>query len=126
LEHGSGAITVGDDVFADDYSCASRFGDGGGTSPEQLLAAAHCGCFTMALAAILSAAGHTVNSLITKARVRLEHVEGQPTLSRIYLTTVGDVHGINQHQFQAYAKRAREECPLSWALLQNPCRGAAR
>ena len=120
MERGSGTITVGDDVFADDYSYAARFADGGETNPEQLLAAAHCGCFTMALAHLLCAAGHAVESVRTKAHVGLRHVEGQPTLSRIYLDTVGDVPGIHEHQFQTYAERAKAESPLSWALAGIP------
>ena len=120
VKRGSGTITVGDDVFADDYSYSARFADGRGTNPEQLLAAAHSGCFTMALAEVLSTAGHTVKSLHSRARVWLYHVDGQPTLYSIYLDTVGDVPGINQHQFQTYAEQAKDECPVSWALTGIP------
>ena len=120
VEGGSGTITVGDGVFEDAYSFESRFAGGEGINPEQLLAAAHSGCFTMALASILSAAGHAPESVRTNARVGLLQVDGEPTLARIYLETVGDVPGIGEHEFETYAQRMRVECPVSWALAGIP------
>ena len=117
---GSGTITVGERLLEGSYSHESRFADGSGTNPEQLLAAAHSGCFTMYLASILSAAGHTPASLRTKAHVRLCHVESEPTLTQIELATVGDAPGIDASEFRAYAERAKDECPVSWAVAGIP------
>ncbi len=83
LESGSGTITVGEGVFEGPYSYESRFAEGEGTNPEQLIAAAHAGCFTMALSNILSAAGHAPDSVHTNARVHLRNIDGQPTLARV-------------------------------------------
>jgi osmotically inducible protein OsmC len=120
VETGSGTITVGDGVFEGPYSYDSRFGEAAGTNPEQLLAAAHAGCFTMALANGLSAAGHPPESLRTKAQVQLRNLDGAVTLARIDLETDGDVPGIDERQFQAYAEAAKSDCPVSRALAGIP------
>ena len=117
---GSGTITVGNGVLEGAYSYESRFGEAAGTNPEQLLAAAHSGCFTMALANALSAAGHRPESLRTDARVRLRNLEGAVTLARIDLETDGDVPGIDERQFQDYAEAAKRDCPVSRALAGVP------
>src|SRR5438309_8673236 len=103
LERGSGTITVGEGVFEGPYSYQSRFAEGEGTNPEQLIAAAHAGCFTMALSSILSAAGHAPESVRTNARVQVRNVDGAPTLTRIDLDTEGHVAGVGEQQFQRYA-----------------------
>ena len=120
VESGSGSIIVGNGVFEGAYSYESRFGEAAGTNPEQLLAAAHSGCFTMALANALSAAGHPPESLRTNARVYLRNLDGVVTLARIDLETVGDVPGIDERQFQAYAEAAKRDCPVSRALAGVP------
>ena len=120
VETGSGTITVGNGVFEGAYSYESRFGEAAGTNPEQVLAAAHSGCFTMALANGLSAAGHQPESLRTKARVHLCNVDGAITLARVDLETVGDVPGIDERQFQSYAEAAKTDCPVSRALAGIP------
>ena len=120
VETGSGTITVGDGTFEGAYSYESRFGEAAGTNPEQLLAAAHSGCFTMALANALSAAGHPPESLHTKAQVQLRNLDGAVTLARIDLETDGDVPGIDERQFQAYAEAAKRDCPVSRALAGIP------
>ena len=117
---GSGAITVGNGVFEGAYSYESRFGEAAGTNPEQLLAAAHSGRFTMALANGLSAAGHPAESLRTNARVQLRNLDGTITLARVDLETEGDVPGIDERQFQAYAEAAKRDCPVSRALAGIP------
>ena len=119
VESGSGTITVGDGTFEGAYSYESRFGEEAGTNPEQLLAAAHSGCFTMALANGLSAAGHPPQSLRTNARVQLRNLDGAVTLTRIDLETEGDVPGINEQQFQAYAEAAKRDCPVSPAVTSS-------
>ena len=116
LETGSGTITVGDGMFEGAYSYESRFGEEAGTNPEQLLAAAHSGCFTMALANGLSTAGHAPESLRTTARVQLRRVDRAVMLARIDLETEGDVPGIDEREFQAYAEAAKRDCPVSRAL----------
>ena len=120
VDSGSGTITVGDGTFESPYSYESRFGEAVGTNPEQLLAAAHSGCFTMALANGLSAAGHPPRSLRTTARVQLRNRDGAITLARIDLETEGDVAGIDERQFQSYAEAAKEDCPVSRALAGIP------
>jgi osmotically inducible protein OsmC len=120
VESGSGTVTVGDGVFEGAYSYDSRFGEGKGTNPEQLIAAAHAACFTMALSSILGAAGHAPESLRTNARVQLRNIDGSPTLTRIALDTEGRVPGINEQQFQAHADEAKRACPVSRALAGIP------
>jgi lipoyl-dependent peroxiredoxin len=120
VENGAGTITVGDGVFEGAYSYESRFGEAAGTNPEQLLAAAHSGCFTMALANALSAAGHLPESLRTDAQVQLRNLNGAVTLARIDLKTEGHVPGIDERQFQAYAEAAKRDCPASRALAGIP------
>ena len=120
VETGSGTITVGDGVFEGAYSYESRFGEAAGTNPEQLLAAAHAGCFTMALANGLSGAGHPTQSLRTNARVQLRNRDGAITLARIDLETEGDVPDIDEREFQAYAEAAKRDCPVSQALAGIP------
>jgi osmotically inducible protein OsmC len=120
VESGAGTITVGDGMFEGAYSYESRFGEATGTNPEQLLAAAHSGCFTMALANGLSAAGHPPTSLCTSARVKLRNRDGAITLARIDLETEGDVPGIDERQFRSYAEAAKKDCPVSRALAGIP------
>ena len=120
VDSGSGVITVGDGVFRGPYSFASRFGDGQGTNPEQLIAAAHAGCFTMALSSIVSGAGHLPESLKTRARVHLRNVDGVPMLAKMELDTVGVVPGLDAEQFRSYAEAAKATCPVSRALAGIP------
>jgi lipoyl-dependent peroxiredoxin len=120
VEHGTGTVTVGDGVFTGQFSYASRFAEGEGTNPEQLIAAAHAACFSMALASILGRQGHTNELLRTDARVQLRNVDGRPTLARIDLDTEGHVPGIDQEQFERYAQEAKENCPVSRALAGVP------
>jgi osmotically inducible protein OsmC len=116
LEEGSGKLTVGDGVWTGDYSFASRFEDGEGTNPEELIAAAHAGCFSMALSLGLTDAGHPPNSINTTARVQLRNVDGLPTIDQIQLETEGDVPGIDQATFQEQAEAAKAGCVVSRAL----------
>ncbi len=97
------------------YGFNSRFGEEKGTNPEELIAAAHAGCFTMALAARLSDAGHAPDSIDTEARVDLS-MEGGPTMSAITLTTRARVPGIDPVKFRALADDAKQNCPVSKAL----------
>ena len=116
LMDGSGTVTVGDGVWSGDYSFASRFEEGEGTNPEELIAAAHAGCFTMALSAQLAESGHEPNSVKTSARVQIRNVDGLPTIDNIKLETEGDVPGIDQATFEQQADAARSGCAVSRAL----------
>ena len=116
LRGGSGTVTVASGLFEGKYSFATRFEDEPGTNPEELIAAAHAGCFSMALSNILSEAGHLPESVRTTAKVHLRQVDGNPTISRIDLVTEGSVPGIDQDQFARHAAEAKEGCPVSRAL----------
>lgn len=101
------------------YAFSSRFGDEKGTNPEELIAAAHAGCFTMALSAKLTEAGHPPTSLDTRADVDLS-MEGGPTLSQIRLKLEARVPGIDAAKFQSIAEDAKANCPVSKALSAVP------
>ena len=116
LRSGSGELTVGEDAWRGEYSFASRFEEGAGTNPEELLAAAHAACFSMALAGILAEHKHQPRSVRTRARVHLRNVDGQPTIQRIDLEVVADVGDIDDDHFREHAEEAKAGCPVSRAL----------
>jgi osmotically inducible protein OsmC len=116
LASGSGTVTIGEAAWTGSYSYASRFEEGAGTNPEELIAAAHAGCFSMALSHILTEAGHTPSSLETTARVHLRLVDGAPTIQQIDLETKGDVPDLGEERFHELAKRAKASCAVSRAL----------
>lgn len=116
LQGGGGDLTVGDGVFSGAYTYRSRFEEGEGTNPEELLAAAHASCFSMALANILVEAGHPPDSVRTDARVVLRPVDGAPTIAQIQLRTEGRVPGIDADAFARHAEEAKAGCPVSRAL----------
>jgi lipoyl-dependent peroxiredoxin len=120
VRSGSGTIVVGDGVFEGPFSYESRFAEGEGTNPEQLIAAAHAGCFTMALSNILSGAGRAPQELRTSAHIQLRNIDGAPTLTRIDLDTEGRVPGIDDEEFQERAEQAKAGCPVSRALAGVP------
>ena len=119
LKSGEGTFVAGDDITGQ-YSFNSRFEDGPGANPEQLIAAAHAACFSMALSAGLADAGTPVDSVKTDATVTLRFVDGAPTITSIALTTVGSVPGIDEAAFQSAAQGAKEGCPVSRALASVP------
>jgi lipoyl-dependent peroxiredoxin len=116
LKDGKGNMRLGGGAFEGQYSFSSRFEDGVGTNPEELIAAAHAGCFSMALSAGLERAGHSPNSVETTAQVHLSPADGGFRISRIDLTTSADVPGIDADAFQQAAQAAKEGCPVSKAL----------
>jgi osmotically inducible protein OsmC len=116
LQGGSGTLSVGDGVFEGAYSFASRFEEGEGTNPEELIAAAHAACFSMALSGVLGANGHEPESVRTEARVELRNVDGAPTISKITLDTEGSVPGLDEDGFRSFAEEAKRDCPVSRAL----------
>jgi lipoyl-dependent peroxiredoxin len=121
LKSGKGTLaTPVSGLMADTpYGFNSRFGDVKGTNPEELIAAAHAGCFTMALSAKLTEAGHPPASLDTRAEVDLS-TEGGPSISSIRLKVTAKVPGIDAVQFRALAEDAGKNCPVSRALSAVP------
>ena len=115
LKSGRGTFTAGDTIQGE-YSFKSRFEDGPGANPEQLIAAAHASCFSMALSNGLAEAGTPVDSVKTDATVTLRIVDGAPTITSIALTTVGVVPGLDDDAFKAAAEDAKKNCPVSKAL----------
>ncbi len=116
---GSGTFTAGDTIKGE-YSFKSRFEDGPGANPEQLIAAAHASCFSMALSNILAQAGSPPDSVQTEATVTLRPVDGAPTITKIALVTVGRVPGIDAAAFAEAAAAAKAGCPVSRALAGVP------
>jgi lipoyl-dependent peroxiredoxin len=116
LKGGSGNVTVGDGIFEGQYSFSSRFEEGEGTNPEELIGAAHASCFAMALSLVLSEEGHPPESVRAQAKVHLRNVDGLPTIARIELEVEGSVPGINEDAFRSYAEKAKAGCPVSRAL----------
>ncbi len=116
---GSGTFTAGDTISGE-YSFKSRFEDGPGANPEQLIAAAHASCFSMALSNMLAQAGTPPESVHTDATVTLRIVDGAPTITRIDLVTVGRVPGIDEAAFAEHATAAKAGCPVSRALAGVP------
>jgi osmotically inducible protein OsmC len=120
LRGGSGKLSVGSGLFSGAYSFKTRFEDEPGTNPEELIAAAHAACFTMALSSILSEAGHVPETVRTTAKVHLRQVDGLPTISGIDLETEGRAPGIDQQQFAEFADQAKTGCVVSRALAGVP------
>ncbi|HET6604998.1 MAG TPA: OsmC family protein [Xanthomonadaceae bacterium] len=117
LKSGKGSLTLPSGVFEDQrYSFHTRFGDEKGTNPEELLGAAHAGCFTMALAKLLGEAGHTAERLETVAVVSMSMGDGPPTISGIELQLRATVPGITREAFEKLAQVAKAGCVISRAL----------
>ena len=117
LAEGSGRLKVGSGAFEGPYSFKSRFEEGqSATNPEELLGAAHAGCFTMALIAQLSRAGIKPTRVHTEARVKLEKVGDAFSITQIELINEAEVPGVDDAAFQKYATDAKQNCPLSKAL----------
>jgi osmotically inducible protein OsmC len=118
LREGEGSLSFGG--FSGPYSFASRFETGPGTNPEELIGAAHAGCFSMALAGMLTQAGHPPQRIRTTARVHINLVDGHHTINRIELDTEGQVPGLDEPAFQEFAEQAKRSCPVSRALAGVP------
>jgi osmotically inducible protein OsmC len=121
LKSGQGRLSTPESGLMDGtpYGFASRFGDRKGVNPEELIAAAHAGCFTMALSAKLTEQGHPPQALDTRAEVDLS-MEGGPSLSAIRLKVTGRVPGLDAAGFRAVADDAGKHCPVSRALSAVP------
>jgi len=113
LKEGSGVMKLGSGALEGPYSYSSRFEDGQGTNPEELIGAAHAGCFSMFLSALLSKDGYTPERIETTARV---YLEAGPTIAKIELNTQASVPGLDAEKLQEYAAAAKANCPVSKAL----------
>lgn len=117
LKDGKGTISTQSGVLKDSqYSFSTRFENGIGTNPEELIAAAHAGCFTMALSGELSGANFVPESLETTAVVTMEKTDAGLTVTKIHLTTKAQVPNIEKAKFDELATRAKEGCPISRLL----------
>jgi osmotically inducible protein OsmC len=120
LKSGKGSLKLESGAFEGPYSFTSRFESGSGTNPEELLGAAHAGCFSMALAHALSAAGHRVKEIHTVATVHLEKGDAGFGITRIDLATHGDVEGLSAEEFRKFAEDTKKGCIVSRALASVP------
>ncbi|MEA2456869.1 MAG: lipoyl-dependent peroxiredoxin [Thermoleophilaceae bacterium] len=116
LTEGHGTMRVASGAYEGPYSFQSRFEEGDGTNPEELIAGAHAGCFSMALSGELGRAGHEPESIETTATVHIDKVEGGFGITRIELETRARVPGIDADEFQRLAEAAKQNCPVSRAL----------
>jgi osmotically inducible protein OsmC len=117
LKEGAGTMKIGPGFYEGPYTYASRFESGPGTNPEELVGAAHAGCFSMFLASLLTNAGYTPVRIATTARV---HLESGPTIALIELITQAEVPGLSEAELQVHAEEAKERCPVSKALAGGP------
>lgn len=117
LKTGKGRLSSQSGILKDTvYGFGSRFEEGPGTNPEELIAAAHAGCFTMALSAALGQAGFTAESLATDAALTLEQVAGSWTITKVHLSLHAQVPGLDEARFQEIAAGAKANCPVSRVL----------
>ena len=120
LMEGKGTLSTGSKAFSGPYDWKGRSGDGGGTNPEELLGAAHAGCFSMALSHQLAQAGNPPTRVHTTARVSFEKQAEGFAITKIELNTDATVPGIDEKKFQELANKAKEGCPVSKALKATP------
>jgi osmotically inducible protein OsmC len=116
LVKGKGIMKLGSGLCEGPFTHASRFKEGEGSNPEELVGAAHAGCYSMFLSALLSGDDHVPNNIHTTASVHIDSVDGAPTIHTIELVCRADVPGISDEEFQAYAAKAKVGCPVSKAL----------
>ena len=116
LKDGKGNLELGSGAFKGQYSFSSRFEEGKGTNPEELIAAAHAGCFSMALSADLSKAGYTVEEIRTEASVSMEKGDGGFAITGVKLVSKARVKDITMDEFSNFASGAKKNCPVSKAL----------
>jgi osmotically inducible protein OsmC len=116
LKQGKGTMKLGSGAYEGPYSFSSRFENGTGTNPEELIGAAEAGCFSMALSANLEKAGHPAKRITTTATVKLETVGGGPKITTIDLKTEAQVPGIDEAKFRETAEQTKKTCPVSVVL----------
>ena len=120
LKEGGGTMKLGSGAYEGPYSFKSRFESGTGTNPEELIAAAHAGCFTMALSNALATAGHTVERAHTTAKVHFERDEKGPVIKQIDLISEVSAPGLDQKKLEEFGATAKAGCPISRALAAVP------
>jgi osmotically inducible protein OsmC len=120
LKEGSGKMKLGSGAYEGAYSFKSRFEEGTGTNPEELIAAAHAGCFSMALSNNLAQAGHTPERVHTVAKVHFERDEKGPLIKQIDLITEVKAPGLDQAKLEEIGGKAKAGCPISRALAAVP------
>jgi osmotically inducible protein OsmC len=116
IKDGHGKVRLGSGAFEGQYSFGSRFEDGVGTNPEELIGAAHAGCYTMALSGGLTRAGLNPDSISTQAKVHIDKVGEGFKITKIELENETKVAGIDEAAFQELAQKTKETCPVSQAL----------
>ncbi len=116
LKSGKGSMRLGSGAYEGPFSFKSRFEEGTGTNPEELIGAAHAGCFSMAFSNMLAEAGTPPTRVATKAKVHLEMLDSGPTITRIELACEGSVPGLDEKTFLDTAAKAKAGCPVSRAL----------
>jgi lipoyl-dependent peroxiredoxin len=126
LKEGSGKMKLGSGAFEGAYSFSSRFEDGTGTNPEELIGAAEAGCFSMALSSNLAKAGHPPKQIRTQATVNLEMIGGGPKITSIVLDCEAEVPGVDDKAFQEQAELTKKNCPVSVALSGTEIKLKAR
>jgi osmotically inducible protein OsmC len=126
LKDGKGTMKVGSGAFEGAYTWSSRYENGKGTNPEELLGAAHAGCYTMSLSSNLGKAGFTPQHIHTSAKVTIELVDGKNRITHIALETEARVPGIGTAQFLEIAEAVKTNCPVSVALASVPMSLTAR
>ena len=120
LRTGSGNVRLGSGSYDGPYSFGTRFEQAAGTNPEELLGAAHAACFSMALSAALSNAGHAPTYVATTTEVRMDKVNDKMTIVEIRLSTVGSVPGVSKDEFVKFAEETKAGCIVSRALASVP------
>ncbi len=120
LKSGGGTMKLGSGAYEGKYTFKSRMEDGSGTNPEELIAAAHAGCYSMALSHMLSEGGHPPTKIHTSAQVDFGPVPGGFSINKITLTVEGSVPGIDAAKFKELAEQAKAGCPVSKALAAVP------
>jgi lipoyl-dependent peroxiredoxin len=116
LQEGDGKLALGSGAFEGPYTYKSRFEEGTGTNPEELIGAAEAGCFTMALSLALTENGTPAESINTEAKVNLRNIDGTPTIASIALTTRARVDGVDDATFKEMASQMKDACIISRAL----------
>lgn len=120
VRHGHGNVSLGSGAFSGTYSFGSRFEEAHGTNPEELIAAAHAACFSMALSLILGNAGYTPDRIHTTAKVRIEKEGESFSITSIDLATIAEIPRIDEGTFRTLADAAKTGCPVSKALASTP------
>lgn len=120
LKEGEGSLSVGDGIFSGPFTFGTRFGDDEGANPEQLIAAAHAACFTMALSNALHLHDHAPISVRTTASAYIRQIDEKPTIAKIELNCEAEVPGIDESHFLEHAEAARKDCIVTRALAGVP------